>query len=307
MKAQTLAQTPRPRQRRARPRHRRRRRLVVHEGPPGQRRRPPGRRAGPSEAPRQYQLERQGARAASDLARSTPKAIKAITRPDDLMNPIEKGGPYVWPYVGPVPPAEDGVEKPTVEVTRRRPDRPRGPRQAAILFSDPTGTVVVTWLFKDAPAGKGGVTISRGDPFISPDEKAKREKANREARDGSRAEKAEIDVDAQEGPLQAGGRLARPRRRRRRSQASRSSTTSTTRRRQASSPPSSRSSSSPPTRRRSTSAAARPSRRAPQARRPVRRRPTSAWRRRSRTCGSSSSRRRRRRGASRPTRPCIGT
>lgn len=146
----------------------------------------------------QYQLNAKGVRSQA-IWPVNAEQIKQLTRPDDLMNPIEKGGPYVWPYIGPVPPARKTVEKP-VDVTA--PPPPSGLEvlgKPVILFSDPTGAVVVTWLFKDSPATKGGVTIARGDPFITAEEKAKREQANREARERGGADEAALDVALKKG------------------------------------------------------------------------------------------------------------
>jgi hypothetical protein len=144
----------------------------------------------------QYQLNAKGVRSQA-IWPVNAEQIKQLTRPDDLMNPIEKGGPFKWPYVGPVPPPKTEVAKPTEEIKVAPPTGLEVLGKPQILFSDPKGTVVVTWLHKDAPPGKGGVTVSRGDPFISPDEKDKREKQRAEMRAQEigkpEAEKAEIE------------------------------------------------------------------------------------------------------------------
>ena len=58
----------------------------------------------------QYQLEARRARSVT-VWPVDEAMIKQILRPHDLMNPVEKGGPYVWPYVGPVPPPNSRFER----------------------------------------------------------------------------------------------------------------------------------------------------------------------------------------------------
>lgn len=148
------------------------------------------------EAFAQYQAQQKTVRSQA-IWPVNAEQIKQLTRPDDLMNPIEKGGPFVWPYVGPVPPPKKEIPKPIEEIKAAAPTGLEVLGKPQILFSDPRGTVVVTWLYKDAPPAKGGVTVARGDPFISPDEKEKREKQRAELRIKevglSEAEKAEIE------------------------------------------------------------------------------------------------------------------
>lgn len=100
------------------------------------------------------------------------EAIKQITVPDTLMNPVEKGGPYVWPYIGPVPPPKKVIE-PTKVV--EGPPAPSGLEvigKPTMVYSVAEGPVVVTWLFTNPPS-KNAVTIERGQFFVPDADKSK--------------------------------------------------------------------------------------------------------------------------------------
>jgi len=144
-----------------------------------------------------YLTEAKGARPRS-IYPVLDKDITEITRPD-LMNPIDKGGPFVWPYVGPVPPPKKEVK---VETGPTAPPPPSGLEvlgKPVILFSDPSGQVVLTWLFKDTPPNKGGSTIARGEPFIPAEEKFKREAENAEKRRAGPVDDAALDKALKKG------------------------------------------------------------------------------------------------------------
>ncbi len=100
------------------------------------------------------------------------KAIKEITVPDTLMNPPDKGGPYVWPYIGPVPPAKKVIEK---AAAVEGPPAPSGLEvigKPTMLYAVAGGPVVVTWLFNNPPS-KSAVTIERGQFFVPDADKSK--------------------------------------------------------------------------------------------------------------------------------------
>ena len=118
-----------------------------------------------------YQAGAKGARA-REIWPVDAEAIKQITVPDTLMNPTEKGGPYVWPYIGPVPPAKKVIEKAAVVEGPPAPSGLEVIGKPTMVYAVAEGPVVVTWVFNNPPS-KSGITIERGQFFVPDADKTK--------------------------------------------------------------------------------------------------------------------------------------